>query len=89
MKGNTMLDKIENTKDIRIFIDYLFDNKINFHWDDDFSDYVDNNGNKSFSNEEAARLNSLMEQSLNVDFEFVELYTINKLDGLDYPLEDK
>ena len=84
-----MLDKIENTKDIRIFIDYLFDNKINFHWDDDFSDYVDNNGNKSFSNEKAARLNLLMEQSLSVDFEFVELYSLNKLDGLDYPLEDK
>ena len=35
-----MINKIKNTDDIKTFVNYLFDKNINFHFDDDFADYV-------------------------------------------------
>ena len=55
-KERDMINKIKNTDDIKTFVNYLFDKNINFHWDDDFADYVDELGAQSFSFEEAEKL---------------------------------
>ena len=68
-----MINKIKNTDDIKTFVNYLFDKNINFHFDDDFADYVDNLGAQSFTLEEAEKLNSLMSQAAKVDKNFLEL----------------
>ena len=61
-KERDMINKIKNTDDIKTFVNYLFDKNINFHWDDDFADYVDDIGAQSFT--------------LEVDQDFLEMYSL-------------
>jgi len=75
-KERDMINKIKNTDDIKTFVNYLFDKNINFHWDDDFADYVDELGAQSFSFEESEKLNSLMGEALKVDQDFLEMYSL-------------
>lgn len=71
-----MINKIKNTDDIKTFVNYLFDKNINFHFDDDFADYVDDLGAQSFTLEEAEKLNSLMSQAAKVNKNFLETYAV-------------
>ena len=79
-KERDMINKIKNTDDIKTFVNYLFDKNINFHWDDDFADYVDELGVQSFSIEEAEKLNSLMGEAIKVDQDFLEMYSLTQFE---------
>ena len=75
-----MINKIKNTDDIKTFVNYLFDKNINFHFDDDFADYVDDLGAQSFTIKEAEKLNSLMGQAAKVDKNFLETYAVSEFE---------
>ncbi len=70
--------QIKTTKDIKQFIDYLYNQNINFHWDDDFRDYVNYKNNRAFSLKKANKLNTLLEQSLKLNYNFLTKYTLKK-----------
>ena len=51
---------LDTKSDIRKWFQKLLDHGINFHPDDSFGDYVDQNGKRLFTRAEARRLNSTM-----------------------------
>ena len=76
-----MIEQIKNKDDIKQFVDYLYNKNIIFHWDDDFNEYDDTNGVKSFTYQKAAQLNYLMEECKEVDSDFLESYSIQALNN--------
>ncbi|MCK5020732.1 MAG: hypothetical protein KAS32_27170 [Candidatus Peribacteraceae bacterium] len=62
------VDAINTVKDVRAFFNYLIEvEKLNFHPDEDFSDYVSTEtGLSTFSNSEAEHYNSLMNRAFDV-----------------------
>lgn len=59
---------IKTVEDVNLFFHHLiYDRKINFHPDDDFSDYIKNEDNfPAFSSEEVKIYNQLMDESFDV-----------------------
>lgn len=58
--------KVTCLKDVHLFFAYLYDvDRVAFHCDDDFSDYVNGQG-IAFTAKGAAKRNRLMEQAFNV-----------------------
>lgn len=57
--------KIENLQDVERFLRYVIEPQglsigMGFHPDDDFGDYIKENGERAFSDEDAATLNKYM-----------------------------
>lgn len=62
-----MLTEIKDLKDVSAFMHCLIEESVNAHPDDDFSDYVHiETGVPTFTDEEAALRNLLMEQAFEV-----------------------
>lgn len=59
---------IKSIEDVNLFFHHLiYDRKINFHPDDDFSDYINNeDSSPAFSSEEVRTYNQLMDESFDV-----------------------
>lgn len=64
--------------DVARFFNYLvFDLGVNVSPDDDFADYIDKEGNNSFSDDEAKHLNDTMDACLGVCETYgVDIYTL-------------
>ena len=63
--------EIKNLQDVEKFLRYLIEPQglsigMGFHPDDYFCDYVNNDGERAFSDEDAATLNKYMEQCFAV-----------------------
>jgi len=61
---------IKTPQDVaKFFMELVFDRSINLHPDDDFFDYIDREGNPTFTEDEAKQLNKEMETSFKVCYE--------------------
>lgn len=62
-----MIQEINTVGDVRTFFNELLAEEVNFHPDDDFTDYIDyETMQPSYSESEAADRNRLLEQSFEV-----------------------
>jgi hypothetical protein len=58
---------IDTIEDVRSFFQLLYDKyDLNFHPDDPFADYVNQKGERLFSDEEASQLDQVMEKCFEV-----------------------
>ena len=73
-----MYEEIKTPQDVaRFFIHLVFDRKINLHPDDSFYDYVDADGNPSFTDKQADQYEDDMNKSFDVCEENgVDIYKI-------------
>ena len=71
-------ETITSLEDVRKFFNWLhFDAHVIFHPDNRFEDYIDRQGNPSFTEPECKQLNHLMDQCFDVCMdEGVEIYGI-------------
>ena len=63
--------KIENLQDVEKFLRYVIEPQglsigMGFHPDDDFGDYIKENGERAFSDEDVATLNMYMNDCFSV-----------------------
>jgi len=59
------IKKIDSIEDVKILADWCVEKKINFHPEDDFNDYINNDGTKSFSIQVGTKLNNLWLQAFH------------------------
>ena len=57
---------VSNLLEFEQFLQWLVDNRINFHPDDDFTNYVSKGDTKSFSEDVGNRINYYFDVSRNV-----------------------
>ena len=78
----TKESKIETINDVRKFFGHLVnERRLTFHPDDNFEDYVSEDGANTFSEEECTIYNRLMDESFEVcDKNSADIYAI----GLEY-----
>lgn len=78
-KNKIMITEINTINDVKTFTKHLINvEKLSFHPDDDFTDYIDCNTNKPFyTKEEAEKRNQLMNTCFDVcEKNKKEIYTV-------------
>ena len=76
---------VSNLNEFKKFLQWLVDNKINFHPDDDFTTYISKDETKSFSENVGNRINYYFDISRNIFkeelFDRLTLDYLKKLEG--------
>jgi hypothetical protein len=73
-----MIQEITTVEDVRTFFNELHAEDLNFHPDDDFTDYINNETREpTYTDDEAALRNHLLEQSFEVcEREGADIYDV-------------
>lgn len=73
-----MIDTIRNIKDVEHFFNQLIEEGVNFHPDDDFTNYIDGDTHQpTFTADEALLRNTLLDKSFTVcEAAGVDIYDI-------------
>ena len=80
---------VSNLLEFEQFLQWLVDNRINFHPDDDFTNYVSKDDTKSFSEDVGNRINYYFDVSRNVyKEELFDSLTLDYLKKLVYGKEE-